>query len=133
MSARKDPAGVSTSDMSQQGLYQQDSGYYGAGQQPSQSEAIPLQDRPTKDAVNPEFNDHVYDAPPGTRSGRRRRKRKVGLGQLGMLGADKKRIPWVVYTFSVIQIAVFIAEIVENGEYSRLEGCYSHPSPLCCP
>jgi hypothetical protein len=32
-----------------------------------------------------------------------------------MLGSEKKRIPVVVYLFSVIQIAVFIAELVKAG------------------
>ena len=34
-----------------------------------------------------------------------------------MFGASKKKIPFVVYTFTVIQIAVFIGEIIKNGKY----------------
>jgi hypothetical protein len=30
----------------------------------------------------------------------------------------KGKIPWVVYTLSLIQISVFIAEIIKNCEYS---------------
>ncbi|OAA66077.1 rhomboid family membrane protein [Cordyceps fumosorosea ARSEF 2679] len=101
----------------QPGLYQ-DTGYYGqAGASPMSSrpnvaENIPLQDRPTKDG---EPTDHIYDASaaPGQQS--RRGRGKVRVGELGMLGSDKKRIPFVVYLFSLIQAAVFIAEIVKNG------------------
>ena len=76
---------------------------------------IPLQDRAGKDAVDPALNDHVYDAPGETRQTRRKKAKKVPLGALGMFGADKKRIPWVVYIFTVVQIAVFVGEIVKNG------------------
>ncbi|KAF4119646.1 Rhomboid family [Geosmithia morbida] len=122
-SLRRDP---SVSDMSQNGggySNHLDTGYYGAAgaasRQPSPvgSEAIPLQDRPLKDGgmgvADAEMNDHVYDAPEGTR--RRRKKKKVGLGELGMLRSGKKGIPWVVYTFSLIQIGVFIGELVRNA------------------
>jgi hypothetical protein len=34
-----------------------------------------------------------------------------------MIGADNaKRIPWVVYFFSIVQVAVFIGEVARNGE-----------------
>jgi hypothetical protein len=59
------------------------------------------------------MNDHIYDAPGRNRKGK---KGKVRLGELGMLGANNKRIPWVVYIFSVVQIAVFIACIARNGK-----------------
>lgn len=67
------------------------------------------------------MNDHIYDAPAGASGSKRRRKkdRKVGLGELGMFGADKKRIPWVVYIFSVAQVAFFIATIVRNGKVQQ--------------
>lgn len=126
-------AAASTSDMSQN-YYPQDSGYHGQHQQqsyggqsaygqgpplPGSSDDIPLQDR-HKDATNdPEaFNDHIYDDPNAVPGGRRRKskkRKKVALGQLGMLGADKKRIPWVTYIFTIAQIAVFIGEVVNNG------------------
>lgn len=112
MNSRPTP-GSSTGDLGQQNLYQ-DTGYYGgAGRTPGQEE-IPLQDRPNKDV---EMNDHVYDAPVGSggRSGKKSKKGKVRLGELGMMGSDKKRIPWIVYLFSLIQIGVFIAQIVRNG------------------
>ncbi len=98
----------------------QDTGYYGqAGASPMSSrpnvaEDIPLQDRPRKDG---EPNDHVYDA--AAAPGQSSRRGKVRVGELGMLGSDKKRIPFVVYFFSLVQAAVFIAEIVKNGELHR--------------
>ena len=102
----------------QPGLYQ-DTGYYGrAGASPMSSrpnvaEDIPLQDRPTKDG---EPNDHIYDASAAPGQSSRKGRGKVRVGELGMLGSDKKRIPFVVYFFSLVQAAVFIAEIAKNGE-----------------
>ncbi|CAM1508365.1 Fc.00g052130.m01.CDS01 [Cosmosporella sp. VM-42] len=112
VSSRPTPAGSST-DMSQQGLYHQDTGYYGQDSygQPQHGQDIPLQDRPIKDA---EMDDHIYDRPPGA-SRKKSKKGKVRLGELGMFGADKKRIPWIVYFFSLVQIGVFIGEIVRNA------------------
>lgn len=103
--------GGSISDISQHGVYP-DTAYYGNApdSRPNIAEDIPLQDRQNKDA---EMNDHIYDAPVGRR--KKNKKDKVGLGQLGMLGADKKRIPWVVYILTVAQIGVFIGEIIKNG------------------
>lgn len=124
-------AAASVSDMSQQGYYgNQDTAYYGQQQNYGQgaygqsrpagsNDDIPLQDRAGKDGPDPETgNDHIYDDPNAPVAGGRRRKKrsKVALGQLGMFGSDKKRIPWVVYIFSVAQIAVFIGEIVNNGK-----------------
>lgn len=99
--------------MPQQGYYP-DTAYYGTGRGSPEvkptSENIPLQDRPGKDI---EMDDHIYDAP----RRRKNKKRKIGLGELGMIGADRQRIPWVVYVFTVIQVGVFIAEIVRNGMF----------------
>jgi len=102
--------------MSQQGFYQQDTGYYGHGRPGASSQDIPLQDHPGDPSKNdPEMlNDHVYDAPGGSKK-RRHKKQKVALGQLGMIGADKKRIPWVVYVFTVAQVGVFIGELIQMG------------------
>lgn len=102
--------------MPPQGRYQ-DTGYYGQGGNPSSAphvaENIPLQDHASK---NNDSVDHVYDVS-SAENGRRRSKNrgKVRLGELGMFGADRKRIPFVVYTLTAIQVAVFIAEIVKNG------------------
>jgi hypothetical protein len=108
--------GSSTADIGQQGFHQ-DTSYYGGGAaaagRPYGQEEIPLQDRtPKNDDV--EMNDHVYDAP--GRPKKKGKKGKVRLGELGMIGSDKKRIPWVVYIFSVVQIAVFIAEVARMGK-----------------
>jgi hypothetical protein len=72
---------------------------------------IPLQNRQKQDV---DANDHVYQAPPRQQQPR---KGLVQFGQLGMFGADAKRITWVVYIFTIIQIAVFIAELVKNGKF----------------
>ncbi|KAJ6790153.1 hypothetical protein PWT90_05613 [Aphanocladium album] len=99
------------------GIYQ-DTGYYGqAGASPMASrpnvaEDIPLQDRPIKDS---EAGDHIYDASAAQGHRPRKSKGKIRVGELGMLGSDKKRIPFVVYFFSLVQVAVFIAEIAKNG------------------
>jgi len=117
------------SDMSQQGHYgHQDTGYYGReqpgqtyghgayGQPLGSSDDIPLQDRPGKTGPDLETaNDHIYDDPSAPPGSKRRKRRKVGLGQLGMLGSDKKSIPWVVYIFTVCQIGVFIGQIINNA------------------
>lgn len=102
------PGGVSGSDISQQGFYHQDTSYYG-----SRTENIPLQDHTSK---SPDINDHIYDAPADQSNQRRDKRGKVRVGELGMLGANRKRIPWLVYIFSIAQAAVFIAEVVRNGK-----------------
>lgn len=105
-----------TPSSSRQQLSQQDTGYHGLSRVNSDEMAynhptddIPLQNRP-KD-LDPNDNDHVYEAP-------RRKKTKKGVrfGELGMLGSSTKRIPWVVYIFTVAQVGVFIGEIVKNGK-----------------
>ncbi len=109
---------------SQHQLSQQDSDYHRLERVPSEDMAynhrtddIPLEPQggqrrnSNKDA---EMQDHVYDAPQRQKS----RKKRVRLGELGMLSSGAKRIPIVVYVFSVIQIAVFIGEIVKNGTHS---------------
>lgn len=94
-------------------LSQQDTEYHGLSRVPSDEMAynqptddIPLQDRANKYS---DGNDHVYEAP------QRRKSRKVRFGELGMFGSNKKRIPWCVYIFSIVQVAVFIGEIVKNA------------------
>jgi hypothetical protein len=115
--------GTGSGDISQQGYYYQDTSYNGGAaagvasasphRQPSYpQEDIPLQDRTNKDA---EMNDHIYDAPGGNGSRNRDKRGKVRLGELGMFGSDKKRIPWVVYIFTLAQVGVFIGEIARNG------------------
>ncbi|KAK0619328.1 hypothetical protein B0T14DRAFT_519081 [Immersiella caudata] len=114
-----------TPSSSQHQLSQQDSDYQRLTRVPSEEMAynhraddIPLEDQGpnrTGSAANglkdPEMQDHVYDAPQRKKS----RKRRVRFGELGMLGSNQKRIPWVVYMLTVIQVAVFIGEIVKNS------------------
>jgi len=107
-------AAGSTSSLPHQGQYP-DTAYYGQGGPASRPEVpgdIPLQDRAAK---SPDENDHVYDAPEAGMAGGRKKK-KVRVGELGMLGSDKKRIPWVCYVFTVVQVAVFIGEVIKNGK-----------------
>ncbi|KUI52685.1 hypothetical protein VP1G_00253 [Cytospora mali] len=98
---------------SRQHLTGQDTGYRGTGSPSDENlhsqDAIPLQDRNIKDATDD--IDHVYEAPRRNRSGK---KQGVGFGELGMFGAYRNRIPWVVYIFTVAQIGVFIGEIAQN-------------------
>lgn len=105
-----------TPSSSRQQLSQQDTDYHGLSRVPSDEMAynhptddIPLQNRP-KDLDGNDI-DHVYEAPR-----RRKSKKAVRFGELGMLGSNTKRIPWVVYIFTVAQIGVFIGEIVKNGK-----------------
>ncbi|KEY69771.1 hypothetical protein S7711_03750 [Stachybotrys chartarum IBT 7711] len=109
MNSRQQYTAGSPSEMSPQNAYP-DTSYHGSRRdsRPNVAEDIPLQDRPK----DPEQTDHIYDAP----SRRRKSKKgKVRLGELGMMGSDKKRIPWVVYIFTVAQVGVFIGEVVRNG------------------
>jgi membrane associated rhomboid family serine protease len=113
--------GGGQADMTNAGYYP-DTAYHSPGraspdQRTNLAEDIPLQDRPGKDNdPNIDFDDHVYDDPNGRRSRRKRpKKHQVAEGYLGMLGANKKRIPWVVYIFTVAQIGVFIGEVIQNG------------------
>jgi hypothetical protein len=92
-------------DQSQQSL---PSPYYASGgggrehEQAAYSDNIPLRHNPSKgDSDDPA----IIDRPPQN-AARRRRKQ-------GFFGG---KIPWVVYTFTLIQICVFIAELAKNGK-----------------
>lgn len=81
---------------------------------------IPLRDHPgvpLKD--NDNGTDHVYDAgaaPPHLME-EARPKRRSGFGAMKL---PKKKIAWVVYFLTTVQVAVFIGEIIKNGmSYSR--------------
>jgi hypothetical protein len=104
-----------------------DSRYYGqgGGGRPQDSTAdfrddIPLRDHPhqvpPKDNYNND-NDHVYDAPlrpSNLEAGRH------GMGNNMRLPPPKNskwKLAWVCYIFGAVQIAVFIGELVKNGEY----------------
>ncbi|KAL8999829.1 MAG: hypothetical protein Q9169_001369 [Polycauliona sp. 2 TL-2023] len=97
--------------------------YYGAGGAPPKpydpspySEDIPLQNHPSKQHPAPFAYDHhrqdneaAYAAriEGQQRAGHDRRRQKKGW--------FSGKIPWVVYTFTVIQVVVFIAEIARNA------------------
>ncbi|KAK0652884.1 hypothetical protein B0T16DRAFT_323467 [Cercophora newfieldiana] len=111
-----------TPSSSQHQLSQQDSDYQRLARVPSDEMAynqraddIPLEpqgpNRNGNGIKDTEMQDHVYEAPQRKKS----RKRRVRFGELGMLGSNQKRIPWVVYTLTLIQVAVFIGEIVKNS------------------
>ena len=104
---------ASTGDIAHQNPY--DTSYKSQGAPRPYHEDIPLQDR----AKDVETSDHIYDA---SGQPKRQKSRKVRFGELGMFGADRKRIPWVVYLLTTVQIAVFIGEIVKNGKMnSRID------------
>jgi hypothetical protein len=118
-----DPRQGSSGNMNQPGKYNQDTSYYSHGrvspdERRDTTEDIPLQNRPGAKDTNEA--DHVYDAAESGRSSSQSKKKRgnVRLGQLGMFTNGKKRIPWVVYIFSVVQIAVFVGEIIRNGTWS---------------
>lgn len=97
----------------------QDSQYYGPvgggrAQDSTNSfrDDIPLRDQTPGKAGN----DHVYDAPPNDHVYDAEPGRKQQSGPMGFL-KNPKRIAWVTYTFTLVQVCVFIAEIVKNGIY----------------
>lgn len=114
----------STPSTSQHRLSHQDTGYHGHSPVSPvdmaynhSADDIPLQDSsaprlPPKDA---EMQDHVYDA--SRQRKKKPRRGRVRFGELGMLGSGRKAIPFVVYFFTIVQVAVFIGEIVKNGEF----------------
>lgn len=79
---------------------------------------IPLQPQQAnrnKDKIT----DHVYDAreagmPDGLNEDKRKRRRGMGIFQ-----RSKKRMAWVTYLLTTIQLTVFIVEIVKNGKCGR--------------
>jgi len=102
-------------DHSQQSI---SSNYYAAGgggreHEPSAySDDIPLRQNPSKRDSDVVMHDPLPDDPaivdrPTKSAARRRRNEKQGF--------FSKKIPWVVYTFTLIQVAVFIAELAKNG------------------
>ncbi|KAK4191641.1 hypothetical protein QBC35DRAFT_375343 [Podospora australis] len=114
-----------TPSSSQNRLSQQDTSYRPLSRVSSEDMAynhqpddIPLQDqshRYSKNGIDATTaaQDHVYDAPqPDNKS---RKSRKVRFGELGMLGSGRKKVPLVVYFFTIVQIAVFIGELIKNG------------------
>lgn len=112
-----------TPSSSQQHLSQQDSDYHRLNRVPSEEMAynqraddIPLEPQggPRRDSVkDTEMQDHVYDAPERRKS--KKKKGRVRFGELGMLSSNSKRIPFVVYFFTIIQVGVFVGEIIKSS------------------
>lgn len=84
------------------------------------SDNIPLRQNPAKVSTEIGMQDHLpYDPAIVDRLPESRPKgRKHGF--------FSGKIPWVVYTLTVIQCAVFIAELAKNG-MSRLIHVYIRP------
>jgi hypothetical protein len=80
---------------------------------------IPLRDQPNH--VNDTETDHVYDAGNPQLGSKLDNGRNSSIQRRLGFGFFKKdvRIPWVVYIFTTIQVAVFIAEIIKNGEVTN--------------
>jgi hypothetical protein len=74
---------------------------------------IPLRDHPGMQMKDHDTADHVYDAPaaPPHMMEEARPNRKSGLGYF----KSGKKIAWICYIMTTIQVGVFIGEIVKNG------------------
>jgi hypothetical protein len=105
--------GMNSHGMDSQTTLGPDARYYGqGGSQTSFRDDIPLREHPAAPAKDDEPTDHVYDAPPNIMGVGGRPNRRSGYG---FFKTPLAKIPWVVYTLTLIQISVFIAEIVKNG------------------
>ncbi|KAI1465042.1 rhomboid-domain-containing protein [Daldinia caldariorum] len=107
-------------DNSQQ-AFAYDTRYHGSGPgdvSPVGTDDIPMRNQSNKSpGYAADSTDHVYDT--ADQEGGRRGLPKPGrirFGELGMFGSEKRRIPIMVYLFSIIQIAVFIAELVKAAQ-----------------
>ncbi|KAI0805381.1 hypothetical protein GGR55DRAFT_681289 [Xylaria sp. FL0064] len=110
-----------------------DTRYHGAASpagSPVGTDEIPLRPHNKTPGYLNDSTDHVYDADPAPRRRGPATRGGVHFGQMGMFGSDKKRIPIVVYLFSIIQIAVFIAELVKAAQ---LTGSPIQTSPTVNP
>ncbi|KAI1372964.1 rhomboid-domain-containing protein [Hypoxylon crocopeplum] len=115
------PTPDSSMNTSQQS-FAYDTRYHGAAPgdvSPIGTDDIPLRQQNTKPlGFAADSNDHVYDTA-DPEAGPQQGPAKRGLlrfGELGMLGSEKRRIPIVVYLFSLIQIGVFIGELVKAAQ-----------------
>ncbi|KAI0846211.1 rhomboid-domain-containing protein [Daldinia vernicosa] len=99
-----------------------DTRYHGSGPgdvSPVGTDDIPMRNQSNKSpGYAADSTDHVYDAPDQEGGGHRGlpKRGRIRFGELGMLGSEKRRIPIMVYLFSIIQIAVFIAELVKSAQ-----------------
>ncbi|KAK5636003.1 hypothetical protein RRF57_011715 [Xylaria bambusicola] len=108
--------------------FAQDTRYHGPNS--PGGDDIPLRQHNKPPGYLNDSTDHVYDADPAPRRRNTNAARGLRFGQLGMLGSDRKKIPIVVYLFSIIQIAVFIAELVKAAQ---LTGSPIQTSPSINP
>ena len=110
-------------DQSQQSI---PSPYYASGAGGRETEPnpyaddIPLRQHPSKRNSeilhDPLPHDPAIIDRPAQNAVRRRKQ--------GFLGGGK--IPWIVYTLTLIQVSVFIAELVKNGEFDPSDASSSH-------
>lgn len=87
------------------------SSLYGNGPRIEDGGGAYRDDIPLQDARN-QATDHVYDAAPPDH---RRVESRTSSNKLPFVKPLKKRRPWVVWTLTVIQVVVFIAELVKMG------------------
>ncbi|KAI0023146.1 rhomboid-domain-containing protein [Xylariomycetidae sp. FL0641] len=131
---RQSPTPLSMSNSQQS--FAQDTRYHGAGDlSPVDTDSIPLQNQNQhkNHGYLQDTSDHVYDAPDPVQRAERAGPKKSGrlrFGELGMMGADRKKIPVVVYFFTIVQIAVFIGELVKAA---NLTGSPIQTSPSINP
>ncbi|KAH7041561.1 uncharacterized protein B0I36DRAFT_235755 [Microdochium trichocladiopsis] len=113
--------------MGSQQNFAHDTRYHGADGgdvSPVGGDDIPLQAHnkaggPTAGIGPMDSSDHVYDASQqrrNTRHGEEAGKRGLHFGELGMFGSNKRRIPFMVYLFTIIQVGVFIGELVKSAQ-----------------
>jgi hypothetical protein len=104
----------------------EDSAYHGKviggqmdGSTNSFQDDIPLRDHPAGPVKVDTSTDHVYDAPAGAvmpnRMEEGRNYRNSGIEYK----KPKKPITWVCWIFTLVQVVVFIVEIVKNGMFLR--------------
>jgi hypothetical protein len=107
--------GMNSHGMDSQSALGHDNRYYGqGGSQNSFRDDIPLREHSAMPSKDDEPTDHVYDIPPNA-TGVGERPNRTGESRRGFFKRPLSKIPWVVYTLTLIQVAVFIAEIARNG------------------
>lgn len=97
------------------------------------SDSIPLKPKSNINTTGADMDDWRNQStqyPPSPESNSRRllpdsKGRKKVEGSYGNF--FKGKIPWVVYTLSLIQISVFIAEIIKNCEYTLWSNVVTMP------
>ncbi|KAI9733357.1 MAG: hypothetical protein M1834_003441 [Cirrosporium novae-zelandiae] len=99
--------------------------YYGAGgggrlhDSPSYADDIPLRVNPPQNGLHEQWPDRRTQYPPSPESQLQDPKMGLATGRRRRNGLFSGRIPWVVYTLSLIQLIVFIVEIVKYAIYTK--------------